>query len=147
MFLGSPTDNYDAETGQWAVAALAVDQTETLTITALVTAAGTATNLAEVTAADQSDPDLGDNQASVMVTPQVADLSLVKTVDDSSATIGQDVTFTIAVNNAGPDAATNVTVADQLPEGLEFVRATPSGRLQRRLRHLDDRTKSMPARP
>ncbi len=55
-----------------------------------------------------------------------ADLSLVKSVNNARPNFGDEVSFTIAVNNAGPDAATNVTVADKLPAGLEFVRATPS---------------------
>ena len=53
-----------------------------------------------------------------------ADLSLVMTVDNNSASIGQTVTFVIAVNNAGPNAATGVTVSDKLPQGLEFISAS-----------------------
>ncbi|MEZ6079781.1 MAG: GEVED domain-containing protein [Pirellulaceae bacterium] len=53
-----------------------------------------------------------------------ADLSLVVTVDNGSAAVGQNVIFTIALNNAGPDAATGVTVLDKLPAGLQFVNAT-----------------------
>ncbi|MEZ6152110.1 MAG: hypothetical protein R3C09_18565 [Pirellulaceae bacterium] len=57
-----------------------------------------------------------------------ADLSLVVTVDNGSAEVGQNVTFTIVLNNAGPDAATGVTVLDKLPVGLQFVQAnTASG--------------------
>ncbi|MCA9156934.1 MAG: DUF11 domain-containing protein, partial [Planctomycetales bacterium] len=57
---------------------------------------------------------------------QTADLSLVMTVDNGSANVGQNVTFTVALNNAGPDGATGVNVLDKLPAGLQFVNATTS---------------------
>ncbi|MEO8268485.1 MAG: dockerin type I domain-containing protein, partial [Aureliella sp.] len=57
---------------------------------------------------------------------QNADLSLVVTVDNASAKVGQNVTFQIALNNAGPDGATSVTVQDQLPAGLQYVNSTTS---------------------
>jgi uncharacterized repeat protein (TIGR01451 family) len=55
-----------------------------------------------------------------------ADLSLTKTVDDPTPTVGDTVAFTLTLSNAGPDAATGVTVTDLLPAGLSFVSATPS---------------------
>lgn len=55
-----------------------------------------------------------------------ADLSLTKTVNNSSPTVGSNVTFTLTLTNAGPNSATGVTVADLLPAGLTFVSATPS---------------------
>jgi uncharacterized repeat protein (TIGR01451 family) len=57
---------------------------------------------------------------------QQADLSLAKTVSDSTPNVGDTVFFTVTLANAGPDAATNVTVQDLLPIGLSFVSATPS---------------------
>ncbi len=117
--------------GVWSLGSLTAGGFSTLTIVGQVDSTTPITNTAEVIAVDQADPDSTpgnnvaseDDQATVTVTPQQADLSLVTMVDDSSASIGQDVTFTIAVNNAGPNAATTVTVADKLPSGLEFVRA------------------------
>lgn len=70
--------------------------------------------------------DFGNHQDSVVVTPHVADLSLVKLLDNSAAEVGEDVTFTISLSNAGPDAATGVEVLDLLPTGLNFVNAAPS---------------------
>ena len=35
--------------------------------------------------------------------------------------IGDQVVFTITLNNDGPDDGTNVTVADLLPAGTSFV--------------------------
>ncbi|MFN0052353.1 MAG: SdrD B-like domain-containing protein, partial [Planctomycetales bacterium] len=50
------------------------------------------------------------------------DLSLTKTVSDSTPTVGSNVTFTVTVSNAnGFSTATGVTVKDALPSGLTFV--------------------------
>ncbi|WP_433249330.1 DUF7507 domain-containing protein [Streptosporangium sp. CA-135522] len=59
------------------------------------------------------------------VNPAV-DLSLVKSADLTRATVGQTVTYRIAVRNAGPNDATGVTVKDVLPAGLSLVSATSS---------------------
>ncbi len=56
--------------------------------------------------------------------PQVADLSLTQIVDQDNPTLGQDVTFTITVTNAGPDPATNVEVESLLPLDLIFTRSS-----------------------
>jgi uncharacterized repeat protein (TIGR01451 family) len=56
-----------------------------------------------------------------VVAAGVADLSVVKLVDQPSASLGQTVVFTVAVHNAGPSIATNVRVTDVLPGGLTFV--------------------------
>ena len=126
---------YDSGTGVWAIGSLTVGQTETLTVTATVTATGVLTNTAEVTAANQPDSDstpgngVGseDDQdtATVMPTPN-ADLELTKTVDDTTPERGSQVTFTIRVDNRGPNDATGVVAADVLPSGLTFVGFTAS---------------------
>nr|WP_290226646.1 DUF11 domain-containing protein [Trichocoleus desertorum] len=55
-----------------------------------------------------------------------SDLSLTKTVAETQVVVGQNLTFTITVANAGPAQATNVVATEQLPPGLTFVSATPS---------------------
>ncbi|BAY24263.1 hypothetical protein NIES2100_40570 [Calothrix sp. NIES-2100] len=55
-----------------------------------------------------------------------ADLSLTSTVNNSNPLLGNDITFSVNVNNTGPDAATGVQVTDLLPSGLTFVSATQS---------------------
>ncbi len=57
-----------------------------------------------------------------------ADVSLTKSVTPTRLNIGQSVTFTIRVTNAGPTATTGVLVRDQLPAGYSFTSAVaPSG--------------------
>ena len=40
--------------------------------------------------------------------------------------MGDTITYTVTVRDAGPSAATGVAVQDLLPAGLTFVSATPS---------------------
>src|SRR5262249_12146946 len=40
--------------------------------------------------------------------------------------VGDEITYTITLSDAGPDAATHVRVSDVLPSGLHFVSANPS---------------------
>jgi len=56
----------------------------------------------------------------------VIDLSITKTTDATSAAVGDEVTYTISVTNAGPAIANATTVTDDLPAVATFVSATPS---------------------
>ncbi|MDB4807776.1 DUF11 domain-containing protein, partial [bacterium] len=130
------TGTFVASTGQWIVGAIPSQESEQLSIRARVTDVAVVVNMAQVTKADQEDPDSTpgngtdseDDQSSVTVTPQQADLELSKAVDNAQANVGQDVVFTIVVSNQGPNAATNVVVTDQLPDGITFKSGqTPQG--------------------
>jgi len=50
-----------------------------------------------------------------------ADVSIEKTADTQDAVVGQDITFTLTVQNPGPDTASNVIVSDALPGLLAYV--------------------------
>jgi uncharacterized repeat protein (TIGR01451 family) len=54
------------------------------------------------------------------------DLSIVKTDRPDPALVGDRLTYTLTVRNAGPDAATNVVVADALPATTRFVSVAAS---------------------
>ena len=66
------------------------------------------TNTATITDADQFDPNPANNSASATETPQQADLAVTKTVSDATPNVGDQITFTVTLTNAGPDAATGV---------------------------------------
>jgi uncharacterized repeat protein (TIGR01451 family) len=126
--------SYVSATGVWTVGSVASAADATLQIVATVTTSGAKTNTAEVSASDQFDVDstpgnnlaAEDDQASVVVTPAIADLSVTKTVDNNAPNVGQNVNYTVTVSNAGPATATNVAVSDVLPGTLTFVSSTPS---------------------
>jgi uncharacterized repeat protein (TIGR01451 family) len=63
------------------------------------------------------------NEAVTDVLP-AANLSITKSADNTSATVGQTVTYRVAVRNTGPNDATGITVTDTLPAGLTFLSAT-----------------------
>ncbi len=56
----------------------------------------------------------------------IADLQVIKTVDQMTPSFGQVINFSVQVRNNGPDAATNVVVTDALPLGFELLGTTPS---------------------
>ena len=55
-----------------------------------------------------------------------ADMGITKTDSVDPVLVGSTLTYTIAVTNQGPNAATNVTVSDPLPAGVTLVSVTPS---------------------
>ncbi len=61
------------------------------------------------------------------VAPNTADLSLTKSVSNSSPVFGATISYTLAVENIGPTSTANVEVLDQLPVGFDFVSSSGSG--------------------
>lgn len=53
--------------------------------------------------------------------PNVTDLNLFKTVDNSNPAVGALVEFTVTLTSFGPDNATGVVVNDLLPPGLVYA--------------------------
>jgi uncharacterized repeat protein (TIGR01451 family) len=53
-----------------------------------------------------------------------ADLAITNSDSPDPVGVGTPLTYTIGVRNLGPDAASGVTVTDQLAKGVDFVSAT-----------------------
>ena len=135
----SGNGNYSSNTGLWDIGDLANGAAATLHITATVNASGVYTNVAEVSAANETDADstpgnnepAEDDQDSAVTTPAqppvMIDLSLSKTVNNASPSVGDDVTFAITVTNSGPDDASGVQVTDLLPSGYAYVGDSGNG--------------------
>ena len=68
----------------------------------------------------------GSGGARVLASQPGADLVLAKTVNNPTPNVGDTITFTVTLTNAGPVTATSVEVTDLLPAGLTFVFALPS---------------------
>jgi uncharacterized repeat protein (TIGR01451 family) len=118
--------SYNSGTGVWTVGTLADSASVTLTLVATVVSPTAQTNIASITSADQFDPDVGNNTASVTVSAERSDLAVAKDTSDSTPNVGQTIDFTITMSNLGPDDATGVALTDNLPAGLSFVSSTAS---------------------
>jgi uncharacterized repeat protein (TIGR01451 family)/CSLREA domain-containing protein len=109
--------SYVPGTGVWTVGNVAAGSNATLHITAQVLASGDRNNVAEVTAADQTDVDstpgdgTGDDYAEQSVTP-LADLAVTKDDGLTGVTAGTSLTYTITVTNLGPSDVTGAAVDD-----------------------------------
>jgi uncharacterized repeat protein (TIGR01451 family) len=99
----------------------------------VVSGVGTSTkNTAKVTG-DQPDPDPGNNEdgSTVEITPGPPpaeakfDLAVKKTSNVKNPTVGQKVTYTIAVKNNGPEAAPEAKVTDTLRQPVHVVSVKP----------------------
>jgi uncharacterized repeat protein (TIGR01451 family) len=123
--------SYVSGTGVWTVGNLASGANATLQIVARVNAFGTITNTAEVSAADQSDPDstpnnniaTEDDQASVTLGSTPPNIALCKTVTGQpcpppalpAQVPGSEISYTISFTNNGGSPATNFVILDPAP--------------------------------
>ena len=119
---------FDSETGTWTPGGVLPEVGAVLLIKARVTDPAAATVTAAVTAADQPDPQAGNNEASKTVTPVLAGLRLTKTSSSPTPLVGSIAVLTLAVKNSGPGTARDIVVSDTLGDGLQFVRVVRPGR-------------------
>jgi large repetitive protein len=99
----------------------------TLVTTVAPNAGGSIVNGASVASA-QSDGNSGNSSSSasgVTVNAPSADLTIAKTTAATSAVIGSNITYSIALTNNGPDTATTVSMTDPLPSSLLFQSIAP----------------------
>jgi uncharacterized repeat protein (TIGR01451 family) len=100
-----------------------LETTETWTYTCMVNnVTADFTNTVIVNATSPNGPVSDSDTADVTVLD--ADLSITKTDNVDPVIAGQNLTYTITVNNAGPGDAINVVVTDTLPAGVTFVSST-----------------------
>ncbi|WP_161889333.1 ice-binding family protein [Pontibacter russatus] len=116
---------YDAAANIWTIGEMANQESLTLTLVFRVTAAGQITNGVDI-GGDNPDPNPDDNsdEDPIVVPVESYDLSVTKAVSDGPYFVGDVVTYTIVASNAGPYAAGNVIVTEQLPAGLVYISST-----------------------
>jgi uncharacterized repeat protein (TIGR01451 family) len=113
---------------------LASGEVATIRIDVTTQGAGTITNGAAVTA-DEADPNYSNNTDLESTVVQGADLALAQSDSPDPASVGQRLTYTIQIDNAGPDMAQGVTLTDKLGKGLRFSSASSTqGRCVKRTR-------------
>ena len=93
---------YDFGNGVWTVGTVDTTTPQTLMIQAQVVSPSPQTNTATITGADQFDPVAANNSASVVETPQQADLALTKTVSNPTPNVGDTITYTITLSRQRP---------------------------------------------
>ncbi|KAA3436100.1 T9SS type A sorting domain-containing protein [Rufibacter hautae] len=120
---------FDASTGIWTVGNLALNETKTITLQAQVTKIGTYTSTATLGSRTGYELDTnGSNNTSsntITVAP-AADIAVTSVVSNLTPAQGETVTYTIQAVNKGPNNATNVSVANQLPAGLTIIGSSAS---------------------
>ena len=112
----------------WTVTSLVKDATATLTLVARANQLGTMINAA-IVATGTIDKNPDDNQAAAVVTviSPAADLSLSLLGVPNPVLVGNYLTYTMVVSNAGPATAPGVTITNTLPPSVALVSATPAG--------------------
>jgi uncharacterized repeat protein (TIGR01451 family) len=88
--------------------------------TVAATASGTVSN-AVVISANGGDPDPTCAPCTTLHPLALADLEVIKTVDQANPRLGATINFTLLVRSNGPDTATGVHVVDALPSGFTLL--------------------------
>ncbi|MDQ1612402.1 MAG: hypothetical protein QOG00_2333 [Pyrinomonadaceae bacterium] len=143
----TPAASYNSVSGVWTVGSINSGANATLQIVARVTAAGTITNTAQVTASGAPDPDstpnnnaaAEDDQASAtlgaLAPPSVI---LCKTFPGQSCSPppslppqvpGADITYVINFTNTGGSPARTLAIADDVPLNTDFKVGTAAAAL------------------
>ena len=112
-------------------AAGSVRYTVTATVKATAAIGSTLTNTATVkmpgaTTVGQYESNVGDNSSTVNNSLVHPTLSVLKTVNDTTVSKGQAITYTVTVTNNGPTDITSASVTDTMPTQLSGVAWTCS---------------------
>ena len=120
----SESDSYSEDTGEWNISEIAPMSSETLSITATIVEGSSYSNTAELLSSLPVDDNQDNNMATVQVNidiPEGIDLAIRKTVDNRAPLVGEQITFTISVENRSNDSAivSNIQVEDIIPTGTD----------------------------
>lgn len=117
----STKGNYDVKSGIWTIDSLAPETDETLNIYCKVNKIGKILNFVSVnsTQYDWNESNNHDNESVNAV--KIADLSVIKLINNSNPNYNDLIKWTIIVSNNGPNMATGVTVNDLLPKSVEYI--------------------------
>lgn len=122
-FVTPPVDTTATDTLRWSFDSLAAGESISLSFKGVVpksfvlpTVPFARTNHVRVSGVYDTNPANDTTSATVdIITPQY-DLSVSKSVSPTQVLRGEIFTYTISINNAGPDQAENITLTDILPE-------------------------------
>ena len=66
------------------------------------------------------------NTSNTTIHVNIADLEIIKIVNNATPNYGDEITYTITVRNNGPDNSTNVKVSEVLADNFKFISANAS---------------------
>lgn len=117
----STKGSYDAKSGIWTIDSLAPETDETLNIYCKVNKIGKILNFVSVnsTQYDWNESNNHDNESVNAV--KIADLSVIKLINNSNPNYNDLIKWTIIVSNNGLNMATGVIVNDLLPKSVEYI--------------------------
>ena len=117
----STKGNYDVKSGIWTIDSLAPETDETLNIYCKVNKIGKILNFVSVnsTQYDWNESNNHDNESVDAV--KIADLSVIKLINNSNPNYNDLIKWTIIVSNNGLNMATGVIVNDLLPKSVEYI--------------------------
>lgn len=117
----TPGCTNNAGTVTCAVSPLALGANTSVTVTMSVGSSVTSSLSGSATVSStDTDPTVSNDTVNVTTGIKTADLSLAISNSPQPVVAGDLVTYTITIDNLGPDGATNVTVSDTLPAELTF---------------------------
>ena len=106
--------------GKWIIESLASGKSQSFEVVTLVNKTGSLTNKVSVVGNEYDYNPKNNNASKSINVPKSADLSVIKSVNETSPNYLSLVKWTVTVRNNGPDAASGVNVSDVLPEGLVY---------------------------
>lgn len=113
------------------IPSLAINSADVFTVVVKISEnapAGTTYTNTAVVGSTTTDPNEENNSSTVVTTIISADLEVFKVDTPDPASSGSHLTYTITLQNNGPDAAADASLSDTLPTGTTFVSlSAPSG--------------------
>ena len=121
-FVSKSSVDYDEISGIWNIAELEAGLSAELTITVTVSEVGPYENTATLLESIPSDNNPANDESTVILNtevPEGIDLEVIKTVDNKTPLLGEQITFTIRVENksVNGDTINNIEIEDILAVG------------------------------
>lgn len=117
----STKGSYDAKSGIWTIDSLAPETDETLNIYCKVNKIGKILNFVSVNSTQYDWNESNNHYNESVNAVKIADLSVIKLINNSNPNYNDLIKWTIIVSNNGQNMATGVIVNDLLPKSVEYI--------------------------